>query len=1059
MQTIESPSCNTFPFNGDADFHPVAERLIAEHQITMVIETGTYRGVTAEWFAKRVSRVITLEYNTATYQDTRSRLNHLSNILFLNADSAKLLPTLVAALKSEKILFYLDAHWRSSWPIHDELAAISQLRGNCVVLVDDFQVPNRPEFDYDTFEGQALGLDHIRSGLEKAMPLGLHLVYVPHVAPHRGRLVALPAGSAQPMDCFTEEELLTQPLPLFNPVFAKAIKDQSLTNLRQSQPIVEYYEHVTADQAKSYLELAVQDYAHQLAKLNWVELRKLDQVGNPVLLEFPELSKCVVLENYRFSALFFRYLYTALELLSLAVQDRISVVEIGGGFGGQAVVLLAMAPQLGITVTHYHWIDNQESNELKAKFFKATGTQTNCSIQGITYGAELTLDLLLYYDIGFSNFTLAEQPACQDLIAEKLFPRCRALRFLWSGKSLSDFQEFPERPQTGPSNKLLLKISEPQIHVHLRGSAERALHAWGYRAGCTRCQAGIAVFNEESRHEADLCPAEYKILWLQKSSQLGNADQFQEVWSADPELSGAIFVPCISTSLPLSKHKIHSKTQNLALMKQEFDLPLDLPKWTEEYRFAVLIGWEESKSLISEALIDCFLTGTVPICYNNSDLIIPFGDPDGILFFESVDELHVLQNNMEQMYQAYQPAIEKNYEIARELLKLDRATTASRVVQVQLSGQLGTQLFQIARGVQYSSEQGATLIFSETEWVQKFGLVCRPLQPAPTYHEFQFQHSALPGFGELITLDGKFQSDRGIEKTKSIFHSVFAPLAPHVDKILNGRDTCALHLRCHKLKQLYAELPLDYYRQAIAQYGQGKRILVFSDDPEWARSLFPEYTVHSNEVSLDLYAMSKCSVIVAANSALSWWAGWLSSAGTTVILPKAWFAEQGPSEWSSIYYSSMPIVAKLDHGFVFRQLSSQRKIIPFYIGDPSFEQQLESWGMPKLRIDGQWDSPQSHIQALEQALQANVDYALVFKDTFRAGANFLTRMKESVDRYAGLNVLCLDGECKPYDELVGIPIKQDTSAYLVSNSALAKVIKLTQEGKSFLNLDRVFTKR
>ena len=99
---------------------------------------------------------------------------------------------------------------------------------------------------------------------------------------------------------------------------------------------------------------------------------------------------------------------------------------------------------------------------------------------------------------------------------------------------------------------------------------------------------------------------------------------------------------------------------------------------------------------------------------------------------------------------------------------------------------------------------------------------------------------------------------------------------------------------------VHGVLGLDYYRDAIEilakRIGERFRIVVFSDDIEWARqnlafkqplSFVSGSTATPHE---DLHTMASCDHHIIANSSFSWWGAWLNPSPTKVVVaPKHWF--------------------------------------------------------------------------------------------------------------------------------------------------------------------------
>ena len=100
---------------------------------------------------------------------------------------------------------------------------------------------------------------------------------------------------------------------------------------------------------------------------------------------------------------------------------------------------------------------------------------------------------------------------------------------------------------------------------------------------------------------------------------------------------------------------------------------------------------------------------------------------------------------------------------------------------------------------------------------------------------------------------------------------------------------------------VHGVLSLDYYRDAIRllakRIGERFRIVVFSDDIEWAHqnlafrqplSFVSGSTATPHE---DLHIMASCDHHIIANSSFSWWGAWLNPSMTKVVItPKRWFA-------------------------------------------------------------------------------------------------------------------------------------------------------------------------
>jgi glycosyltransferase involved in cell wall biosynthesis len=84
----------------------------------------------------------------------------------------------------------------------------------------------------------------------------------------------------------------------------------------------------------------------------------------------------------------------------------------------------------------------------------------------------------------------------------------------------------------------------------------------------------------------------------------------------------------------------------------------------KDYAFSVAIENGQHKNYFTEKILDCFLTGTVPI-YNGCTNLGEYFDMDGVITFNNQAELvEIISNLTEEDYKKRQQSIQKNYELA-----------------------------------------------------------------------------------------------------------------------------------------------------------------------------------------------------------------------------------------------------------------------------------------------------------------------------------------------------------------------------------------------------------
>jgi hypothetical protein len=155
---------SSWSFNGQAHRRAIFCELVASLPFQAVIETGTFFGDTTGYMRKRVQcPVFTCEARAVFQAVARSRLREMKGIDFRLGDSRSFLRSLLCheptGNLSGPIFFYLDAHWHDDLPLDDEIKVIAGHSGECVIMIDDFEVPNDCDYFYDDYgHGNALCL-------------------------------------------------------------------------------------------------------------------------------------------------------------------------------------------------------------------------------------------------------------------------------------------------------------------------------------------------------------------------------------------------------------------------------------------------------------------------------------------------------------------------------------------------------------------------------------------------------------------------------------------------------------------------------------------------------------------------------------------------------------------------------------------------------------------------------------------------------------------------------------------------------------------------------------
>lgn len=145
------------PLNGQEHRRAIVRALARAVDFDRVLETGTYRGTSTEFFAAVFGTPVdTVEGNLRNFTFSSRRLGAQPKVTVHLGDSRSFLRSL-SATSSEAVFIYLDAHWEEDLPLREELEIIRATWPRAVVMVDDFQVPGDSGYTYDDYgPGKAL---------------------------------------------------------------------------------------------------------------------------------------------------------------------------------------------------------------------------------------------------------------------------------------------------------------------------------------------------------------------------------------------------------------------------------------------------------------------------------------------------------------------------------------------------------------------------------------------------------------------------------------------------------------------------------------------------------------------------------------------------------------------------------------------------------------------------------------------------------------------------------------------------------------------------------------
>ena len=153
-----------------------------------------------------------------------------------------------------------------------------------------------------------------------------------------------------------------------------------------------------------------------------------------------------------------------------------------------------------------------------------------------------------------------------------------------------------------------------------------------------------------------------------------------------------------------------------------------------------------------------------------------------------------------------------------------------------------------------------------------------------------------------VDLWGYFQDVRYFEDNKEDIKKSFTFKETHFktaeqyfNSAFENEEIISLHIRRGDYLNFehHPTQSIDYYAKALRFFNKDLKVLVFTDDPEWAKNqdIFSSerfFFSTGNNNAVDLCMQTFCKYHIIANSSFSWWGAWLSDS-KRVVKPELWF--------------------------------------------------------------------------------------------------------------------------------------------------------------------------
>lgn len=270
--------------------------------------------------------------------------------------------------------------------------------------------------------------------------------------------------------------------------------------------------------------------------------------------------------------------------------------------------------------------------------------------------------------------------------------------------------------------------------------------------------------------------------------------------------------------------------------------------------------------------------------------------------------------------------------------------TEKKIIQVELTGGLGNQLFGWATGFALAKKLGCELAVNKSQLINRAYQLdtlildsslkelesrrkpfSREQYSMPTFREKSFNFdSRFMRIERPCILKGYFQSWKYFESVKQEIRREVTLKAEskefqYWENIFTTTSVLSIHVRRGDyvgLEDYHGITSKRYFDNAISllrEVVSFKYVAVFSDDIEQAKIVVPNADYYISNKDLEsptetLLIMSLGCAIIGSNSSFSWWAGFLSDQEEKArVFPRPWFAESSlntndllPSHWITL---------------------------------------------------------------------------------------------------------------------------------------------------------------
>lgn len=157
-------------FHGDTHLIDFISPILSS--VDQFIETGTSVASTTRYVAEKFPHlhIYGCEPDRNAFDFSMTKLKDYKNVLVKRQTSPEFLYELTKnnpSILEKDTIFWLDSHANGfKWPLRDEVMFITSYFSKGYIFIDDFLVPENPQFGYDEYDGQVCSLEYIKDMLD-----------------------------------------------------------------------------------------------------------------------------------------------------------------------------------------------------------------------------------------------------------------------------------------------------------------------------------------------------------------------------------------------------------------------------------------------------------------------------------------------------------------------------------------------------------------------------------------------------------------------------------------------------------------------------------------------------------------------------------------------------------------------------------------------------------------------------------------------------------------------------------------------------------------------------